>query len=63
MSIEQGNRFGPLATGVVDEFLYIGPTRVVQYLGMTCVAELPHALKPLRTLFSVTRDTSRTEQA
>ncbi|CAJ2906368.1 Uncharacterised protein [Burkholderia pseudomallei] len=63
MSIQQSHRFGPLATEVVDKFLSVGPTRVAHYPGMTCVAELPHALKALRKLFNVAWDTSRTEQA
>lgn len=46
-----------------DKFLYVGATRAAQYLGMTCVAELPRTLEPLRKHFRVTWDTTRTEQA
>ncbi|OAI65084.1 helicase UvrD [Ralstonia solanacearum] len=45
-----------------DKFLYVGTTRAAQYLGMTCAAELPHALKPLRKHFCETWDTAQMEQ-
>ncbi|NKA73553.1 DNA helicase UvrD [Ralstonia solanacearum] len=45
-----------------DKFLYVGTTRAAQYLGMTCAAELPKALEPLRKHFRETWDIARTEQ-
>ncbi|WP_319005964.1 ATP-binding domain-containing protein [Burkholderia pseudomallei] len=45
-----------------DKFLYVGATRAAQYLGMTCAAELPHALEPLRKHFGATWGSGRTGQ-
>lgn len=51
MSIEQSQRFGPLATELVDRFLSVDASRVAQYPSITCVEQLPHALALRRRHF------------